>query len=1327
MKSKSNRVSHEWRLKALVIAIAAVFNAGNALGNGTGPVVVGGQASFSNQGKSLNITNSPGTIINWQGFSIGAGETTRFIQQSAVSSVLNRVIGPDPSVILGALLSNGRVFLINPGGILVGHGARIDVAGLVASTLNLSNQDFLAGRLNFTATPFAGNVENLGTITTPTGGSVYLVGANVTNSGIINSAQGSVILAAGQSVKIIDSGTPGVRVEITAGDNTTVNLGEILARSGQVGIYGAALRNAGIIDANEVVRDASGKIVLRAKRDITLEAGSRLSANGAQGGEITVQSESGTTLVSGMVDAKGTGAVAGTGGTVHLLGNRVELVAANIDVSGPAGGGTVLVGGNFHGTGPEQNSQHTSLDGGVNINANAINTGNAGRIAVWSDGETTISGTLTARGGANSGDGGFIETSGKQVLLADTARIDTLAPHGNTGHWLLDPVNWTISATGDETPGSVVTSLASSNRTILADNDITVGDAVTWTTAQTLTLNAGHDVLVNAAMTASTAGSGIVLIAGNDVTTTAAITASSLGSVIDMSAGRNVSAVTITADGGGSVNLRANNDVIVNGVISADTGLDSVILRADNDGSGPGAIGGTVKFVGTGAVITPRTIIRFNPDGYANTSSEIADYSAKVSAILDAKAWVFAQGDNKIYTGNNAATLSFKGTPAAGGDVNLIDPGSGATFSDQNAVVGKTVTYAGFSINGVNSGRFALFGDGSGTTTANITPAALTAVGLVGAVTKTYDGDATVTNLTSGNYSISGFVAGEGATIGVATGTYDNGKDVVNNPAGSALTSANLAAGDYTQNAGTLLSNYDLSAVTGVSAQGNIGSITRLDTTVSGSRVYDQSVTAAGGDLSTVTALIAGDLVSVAGTGSVANKNVEANKVVTNGSLALASTDAGNYNLLAAGNTLSITRLDTTVSGSRVYDQSVTAAGGDLSTVTALIAGDLVSVAGTGSVANKNVEANKVVTNGSLALASTDAGNYNLLAAGNTLSITRLGITGSITAADKVYDSTTAATIVNRTLVGALPGDTVNYSGGSALFSNKDVANNILVTGSGLALSGADAGNYSVITSATTTADITPAPLSITANSATRVYGNANPAFSATYSGLQGGENPTALAGALVLATPAIPASNVGNYAIIPSGQSSSNYTISYVDGNLGITPGSLIVVADAKSKLFGTIDPAFTFSVAGLANNPALGTADTAGSVLSGTLVRVPGESALGGPYAITQGSLATGSNYILAYTGNSLIITGAAAEPVPGFNAGQVIFTGATNSEFYYRPGNFWHISLNPNNADPVFDVMRGTSDLRLRLDQCDSIGGGGFCQTWSFPQQFGNPGEK
>src|ERR1039457_4666275 len=219
------------KLKVLAAAIACVFAAGQARANGTDPTVVAGQANFSTQGSSLNITNSPEAIINWQGFSIGASEATRFIQQSAASSVLNRVIGPDPSVILGTLTSNGRVFLINPGGILVGQGARIDVAGLVASTLNLSNQDFLGGRLNFVANPLAGKVENQGSITTPSGGSVYLVGSNVTNSGIINSPQGDVILAAGQSVKIFDTSTPGVRVEITASDNTAVNLGEIDRKS----------------------------------------------------------------------------------------------------------------------------------------------------------------------------------------------------------------------------------------------------------------------------------------------------------------------------------------------------------------------------------------------------------------------------------------------------------------------------------------------------------------------------------------------------------------------------------------------------------------------------------------------------------------------------------------------------------------------------------------------------------------------------------------------------------------------------------------------------------------------------------------------------------------------------------------------------------------------------------------------------------------------------------------------------------------------------------------------------------------------------------------
>ena len=148
------------------------------------------------------------------------------------------------------------------------------------------------------------------------------------------------------------------------------------------------------------------------------------------------------------------------------------------------------------------------------------------------------------------------------------------------------------------------------------------------------------------------------------------------------------------------------------------------------------------------------------------------------------------------------------------------------------------------------------------------------------------------------------------------------------------------------------------------------------------------------------------------------------------------------------------------------------------------------------------------------------------------------------------------------------------------------------------------------------------------------------------------------------------------------------------------------------------------SFDIAGLVSNPGLGIFDTANTVLSGALTRVPGEALLGGPYAITQGRLAANANYSMTYIGNVLTIIGFAPGLVADFNPGQIIFGEVANNKFSFRPGNFWHISLNSNNADPGFDVMRGTSDsgsrARDRLNSCDSVIGGGFCETWSFPQQ-------
>src|SRR5262249_13798210 len=147
-------------------------------------------------GNVLTVTNTPGAVINWQGFSIGANELTKFIQQSAASSVLNRVVGVDPSLILGALQSNGRVFLINPNGVLFGAGAKVDVAGVVVASLNLVEVDFLKGRLRVAETPGAGGVVNQGAITPPNGGQVYLIAPNVQNSGIFARPKGEIVLAA---------------------------------------------------------------------------------------------------------------------------------------------------------------------------------------------------------------------------------------------------------------------------------------------------------------------------------------------------------------------------------------------------------------------------------------------------------------------------------------------------------------------------------------------------------------------------------------------------------------------------------------------------------------------------------------------------------------------------------------------------------------------------------------------------------------------------------------------------------------------------------------------------------------------------------------------------------------------------------------------------------------------------------------------------------------------------------------------------------------------------------------------------------------------------
>lgn len=330
------------RPKVVALAVAACFS-GAALANPTAPTVVHGSASFAQAGSVLNVTNSHNAIINWGSFSIGVNELTKFIQPSALSAVLNRVVGQDPSAILGALQSNGRVFLLNPNGIVFGAASQINVAGLVASTLNLSNADFLAGRMNFTDGAGAGTVINQGSINA-SGGPVYMVGNAVTNNGIITSPGGEIVLAAGNSVELVNPGTPNLRVEIQADNNEVRNLGSVVADAGRIGIYAGLIKQGGVINANSAVVEG-GRIMLKSTKRTDLEAGSVTSARGTSGGEIIVLSgmADGVTTVAGTLDASAT---AGDGGFIETSAASVKVMnGSTTTASGSVGGkaGTWLI------------------------------------------------------------------------------------------------------------------------------------------------------------------------------------------------------------------------------------------------------------------------------------------------------------------------------------------------------------------------------------------------------------------------------------------------------------------------------------------------------------------------------------------------------------------------------------------------------------------------------------------------------------------------------------------------------------------------------------------------------------------------------------------------------------------------------------------------------------------------------------------------------------------------------------------------------------------------------------------------------------------------
>jgi len=632
------------RTHLLAVAVAGCFAASPAWSLPTGATVVNGTATLDQVGQVLNITNSNGAILNWQQFNIAAGEMTRFIQASASSSVLNRVVGGDLSAIYGALSSNGKVWLVNPAGILVGAGGTIDTAAFIASTLAIRNEDFLAGKLTFSGP--GGNVVNQGAITTPTGGSVYLIGANVSNEGVITTPKGETILAAGQTVNLIDTATPGVKVEITGATGDTTNLGTIAAEAGRIGMAGVIVRNSGTLNAASAIEEG-GKVFLRASQDTYVDGSGRIVATGTKGGNIEV------------------------------LGNRVAVMDnASLDASGTNGGGKVLVGGDYQGNNPAvQNSQITYFGPNASIKANAEKVGDGGTVIVWADDTTRAYGSISARGGANGGNGGFVETSGHLSLDVAGARVDTRAPLGSTGNWLLDPVDVSIvSGYGGPT---LSTPFAPGVNTTLYDQDIN-----SWLSGTSLTIQTNNGYGGSGHITVSGAnisGANTLALYAYGVGSTAYGNITISNSMINLSAGD----LMLIAGWDGSVGVLADtgNISITDSQLKANAGNLSMKAGADVSLTAT-QYGAGVWLQGAAMGVLARNITLTGGSGTTTASQ-----GPGVMLYSTGSQYISASGNMTLQAGS-ADNTAYGGSPFNGGSVGFSAVGSQTIYANNISMYG---------------------------------------------------------------------------------------------------------------------------------------------------------------------------------------------------------------------------------------------------------------------------------------------------------------------------------------------------------------------------------------------------------------------------------------------------------------------------------------------------------------------------------------------------------------------------------------------------------------------------------------------------------------
>ncbi|BAT52096.1 filamentous haemagglutinin outer membrane protein [Nostoc sp. NIES-3756] len=470
-----------WGMNSAIAQAQTIIPAADATNtivtpNGNRIDITGGTTSSN----GLNLFHS------FQQFGVSAEQIANFQANPNLQNILGRVTGGNASIINGLIQvtgGNANLFLMNPAGFIFGANASLNVQGaFTATTANgikfdngwfnaVSNNNYAALVGNPTGFAFTmsqpGAIINAGNLGVSEGKSLSLLGGTVVNTGQLTAPAGQIVLTSVPGQNWVRLSQPG--------NILSLELQAVTPNSNQPNNWTVA-----IASLPELITVGNTGLTANADGSVKLT-----------NSNVTIPTTPGTTIVSGNVNVSGN-----TGGTVNILGTKVGLVGANINASSNNNGGNVLIGGDYKGGGTVPNATQTYVDSQTTINANSNQNGNGGRVIVWADNSAQFFGNISARGGANAGNGGFVEVSGKNFLTFN-GQVDTTAINGQVGTLLLDPSTLNIidaasgSGTFDTTTGTILSSDADNGA-----NTISWGRLAALSSDTSINLQATGDITI---------------------------------------------------------------------------------------------------------------------------------------------------------------------------------------------------------------------------------------------------------------------------------------------------------------------------------------------------------------------------------------------------------------------------------------------------------------------------------------------------------------------------------------------------------------------------------------------------------------------------------------------------------------------------------------------------------------------------------------------------------------------------------------------------------------------------------------------------------------